>query len=72
MSLTADNLLLQAKTAILEEKVRRFQTLQSQGKWEEALQLFHVTLQCAADVLQGSLKILEEVAQARRLPPPES
>ena len=71
MSLTADNLLLQAKTAILEEKVRQFQVLQSQGKWEEALQHFHATLQCAADVLQGSLKILEEVAQARKLPPPE-
>jgi hypothetical protein len=71
MSLTADNLLLQAKTAILEEKVRRFQILQRQGKWEEALQQFHATLQCAADVLQGSLKILEDVAQNRRLPPPD-
>ena len=69
MSLTTDNLLLQAKTAILEEKVRRFQALQSQGKWDEALQQFHATLQCAADVLQGSLKILEDVARSRRLPP---
>jgi hypothetical protein len=65
MSLTADNLLLQAKTAILEDQARRFQTLQSEGKCEEALQQLHATLQCAADVLQGSMKILEEVARKR-------
>ena len=65
MSLAAENLVLQAKTAILEDQVRRFQALQSDGKWEEALQQFHSTLQCAADVLQGSLKILEEVARKR-------
>jgi len=65
MSLAGDNLLLQAKTAILEDQVRRFHAFQKDGKWEEALQQFHSTLQCAADVLQGSLKILEEVAQKR-------
>ena len=65
MSLAAENLVLQAKTAILEDQVRRFQALQSDGKWEEAIQQFHSTLQCAADILQGSLKILEEVAQRR-------
>ena len=67
MSLAGENLVLQAKTAILEEKVRRFQTLQTEGKWDEALQQFHTTLQCAADVLQGSLKILEEIT--RKQPP---
>ena len=70
MSLAADNLVLQAKTAILEDQVRRFQALQNDGKWEEALQQFHSTLHCAADVLQGSLKILEEVAQ--RKPPQQA
>ena len=65
MSLAVENLVLQAKTAILEDQVRRFQALQSDGKWEEALQQFHSTLRCAADILQGSLKILEEVAQKR-------
>ena len=65
MSLAGENLLLQAKTAILEDKVRRFQALQTAGKWEEALQQFQSTLQCAADVLQGSMKILEEVARKR-------
>jgi len=70
MSLAADNLVLQAKTAILEDQVRRFQALQNDGKWEEALQQFHSTLQCAAAVLQSSLKILEEVAQ--RKPPQQA
>src|SRR5437879_3266763 len=70
MSLAADNLVLQAKTAILEDQVRRFQAFQKDGKWEEALQQFHSTLQCAADVLQGSLKILAAVAQ--REPPQQA
>ena len=65
MSLAAENLVLQAKTAILEDQVRRFQALQNDGKWEAALQQFHSTLRCAADVLQGSLKILEEITQHR-------
>ncbi|MEP6601321.1 MAG: hypothetical protein ABJB49_05855 [Nitrospirota bacterium] len=65
MSLAAENLVLQAKTAILEDQVRRFQALQNDGKWEAALQQFHSTLRCAADVLEGSLKILEEIAQHR-------
>jgi hypothetical protein len=70
MSLAAENLMLQAKTAILEEQARRFQTLQNAGKWEEALQQFQSTLQCAADVLRDSTKILEEVARKRS--PPQS
>lgn len=65
MSLAAENLLLQAKIAILEDQARRFQTLQNDGKWEEALHQFQSTLQCAADVLQDSMKILEEVARKR-------
>jgi hypothetical protein len=65
MSLAAENLLLQAKTAILEDQARRFQKLQNDGKWQEALQQFLSTLQCAADVLQGSMMILEEVARKR-------
>ena len=65
MSLAAENLVLQAKTAILEDQVRRFQAFQNDGKWEAALQQFHSTLRCAADVLEGSLKILEEIAQHR-------
>lgn len=65
MSLTTDNLLLQAKTAILESQVRRFQALQSEGNCEKALQQLHATLQCAADVLHGSLTLLQEAARNR-------
>lgn len=63
MSLAGENLMLQAKTAILEHQVRRFHILQAEGKWEEALQQLQATLQCATDVLQDSLKVLEQVAQ---------
>jgi hypothetical protein len=62
MSLAAENLVLQAKTAILEDQVRRFHTLQAEGKCQEALQQFQTTLQCAADVLQDSLAMLERIA----------
>ncbi len=68
MSLAIESLLLQAKTAILEDQARRFQALQKDGKWEEALEQFQSTLQCASDLLQDSAKILEVVArkQSRR------
>ena len=63
MSLAGENLVLQAKTAILEDQVRRFHTLQAEGKRAEALQQFQTTLQCAADVLQDSLTMLERIAR---------
>ena len=62
MSLAGENLVLQAKTAILEDQVRRFHSLQAEGKNQEALQQFQNTLQCAADVLQDSLAMLERIA----------
>ena len=67
-SLSVENLLLQAKTAILEEKVRRFHALQAEGRWQEALQQFQATLQCAADVLEDSLKLMEQ-ATKKTVPP---
>ena len=39
-----DSLMLDAKQAIMEEHQRRFQTLQQEGRWEEALQQIYVTL----------------------------
>jgi len=60
-SVTAiDSLMLEAKHAIMEEHHRRFQTLQQEGRWEEALQEIQVTLSCAADLLNESLRVLEE------------
>ena len=54
-------LLLDAKKAILQEQHRRFQKLQQQGRWEEAMQQLHTTLSCAADLLKDSVTILERV-----------
>ena len=56
-----DSLMLDAKQAILEEHHRRFQSLYQEGRREEALQQIHVTLSCAADLLNESLRILDEV-----------
>jgi hypothetical protein len=52
--------MLEAKQAIMEEHHRRFQTLNQEGKLEEALQEIHVTLSCAADLLHESVRVLEE------------
>ena len=55
-----DSLMLDAKQAILDEQHRRFLTLQQEGRWEEALQQIPVTLSCATDLLNESLRVLEE------------
>ena len=64
----ADSLMLDAKQAILDEQHRKFQVLQQEGRWPEAMHQFHVTLSCASDVLSESLQLLERVleAQSRR------
>ena len=54
-----DSLMIEAKQVIMEEHHRRFQTLHQDGRWEEALQEIHVTLCCAADLLNESLQVLE-------------
>lgn len=55
-----DSLMLDAKQAIMEEHHRRFQIFQQEGRWEEALQQIHVTLSCASDLLNESLRVLDE------------
>ena len=55
-----DSLMLDAKQAIMEEHHRRFQTYQKEKRWEEALQQIHVTLSCATDLLNESLRVLDE------------
>ena len=55
-----DGLMLDAKQAIMEEHHRRFQTLQQEGRWQEALQQVQVTLSCATDLLSESLGVLDE------------
>ena len=55
-----DSLMLDAKQAIMDEHHRRFQALYQEGRWEEALEQIHVTLSCATDLLNESLRVLEE------------
>ena len=52
-----------AKQAIMDEHRRRFQTLQQEGRWEEALQQTHVTLSCATDLLNESLRVFDEALE---------
>ncbi|MDE3020136.1 MAG: hypothetical protein KGJ14_04520 [Nitrospirota bacterium] len=62
----ADSLMLDAKQAILEEQHRRFQSLQQEGRLQEAMQQFQVTLGCASDLLNDSLGVLERLLADRR------
>lgn len=55
-----DSLMMDAKQAIMDEHHRRFQTLYQEGRWEEALKQIHVTLTCASDLLNESLRVLDE------------
>lgn len=69
---SSDSLMLDAKQAILEEQHRRFQALQKEGKWAEAMQQFQTTMHCASDLLTDSLTLLERVLEAHRQRPPEN
>jgi hypothetical protein len=62
--------MMDAKQAIMEEHHRRFQTLYREGRWEEALQQIHVTLSCATDLLNESLRVLDEVLDEATTTPP--
>jgi hypothetical protein len=62
----AESLILDAKQAILEEQHRRFQALQEEGRVQEAMQQFQVTLSCASDLLNHSLSVLERLLSDRR------
>ncbi len=69
-----ESLILDAKQAILHEQHKRFQALQREGRWQEAMQQFHVTLTCASDLLNESLRVLERALdnyrEQQRLSPP--
>ena len=64
-----DSLMLDAKQAILDEHHRRFQTLQQEGRWDEALQQIPVTLSCATDLLNESLRVLDEALETHNHTP---
>jgi hypothetical protein len=66
---SVDSLILDAKQAILDEHHRRFKILHQEGRWEEALQQIYVTLSCAADLLNESLRVLDEVLETHNQTP---
>jgi len=59
-----DSLMLDAKQAILDEQHRRFQVLHREGRWQEAMRQFQVTIASATDLLNDSLRLLEETLAA--------
>ena len=63
---SVDSLMLEAKQAIFDEHQRRFQTLHQEGRWEEAIHQIHVTLRCAADLLDESLRVLDEAIETHK------
>lgn len=69
---SVDSLMLDAKQAILDEHHRRFQTLHQEGRWEEAIHQIHVTLRCAADLLDESLRVLDEAIETHKGNPSDS
>ena len=73
-----DSLMLDAKQAIMDEHLRRFQTYRQEERWEEALQQIPITLNCATDLLNESLRVLTEtlethnhISDSSTLPPPD-
>ena len=63
---SADCLLLDAKHAILDEHHRKFQALHQEGRLDEAMKEFQVTLSCASDVLNDALRLLDDVLEVQR------
>ena len=63
---SVDCLLLDAKHAILDEHHRKFRALHDEGRLEEAMRQFHVTLNCASDVLNDALRLLDDILEGHR------
>ena len=61
-----DCLMLDAKHAILDEHHRRFQALHEEGRLDEAMKQFHITVNCANDVLNDALNLVDEILEAHR------
>jgi len=63
---SVDCLMLDAKHAILDDHHRKFQALHDEGRLDEAMKQFHVTLTCASDVLNDALDLLDDILEAHR------
>lgn len=57
---SVDYLMLDAKQAILDEHHRRFQVMHHEGRLNEAMRQFQITLICASDLLNDSLRLLDQ------------
>jgi len=57
---SVDYLMLEAKQAILDEHHRRFQVMHHEGRLNEAMKQFQITLLCASDLLNDSLRLLDQ------------
>lgn len=69
MSLIVETLMLQAKTAILDDQLSRHQAFAREGRVQEALRQTHTVLKSVLDILRDSNKVLENVSQGRVDPP---
>jgi hypothetical protein len=63
---SVDCLMLDAKHAILDEHHRRFQILHEEGRLDEAMVQCHLTLQCAGDLLNDAVRLMDQVLDAHR------
>lgn len=68
MSLHVDGLVLEAKTAILEEQYAKFRKLAQDGKGEEALEQTHMVLVSIADVLRDANRLWTGVSAGSSRP----
>ena len=57
---SVDYLMLDAKQAILDEHHRRFQFMHHEGRLNEAMRDFQISLICASDLLNDSLRLLDQ------------
>jgi hypothetical protein len=62
MPITADLLLLQAKTAVLEELYRRYDEVRAAEDWQSALYAIEPIMLCVAGVLQEAHTVLEKLS----------
>jgi len=65
----ADSLMLDAKQAIMHEHLQRLQNFYQEERWGEALQEIPVTLNCATDLLNEAVQILDQALITHNQPP---
>ena len=69
---SADCLMLDAKQAILDEHHRRFQVMHDEGRLDEAMRQVQIILSCAGDLLNDSLRLLDQTLETHGHTPAHS